>query len=111
MKRLQRVFGLRIAVITAIALLLAQLGALTHAYSHVPQSSAAAVHQPISASHDACGDCLSFAPLLAAGGAPESPHFVGPSGHPSLAPCAEERSAPESYSCFAFRSRAPPVAT
>ncbi len=110
MNRLQRAFALRIAVITTLALLLAQLGALTHAYSHVPQAARAAAHQPISNTHDACSDCLNFAPLLAPGGASDELPFAGPTGHPGLAPCAEESSAPGRHACFAFRSRAPPVA-
>jgi len=102
-----RRFELRFAVITAIALLIAQFGAMAHAYSHVADLSPASTLQS-SGSHDFCSDCLSFAPLLSAAGAPAALPRIEP---PALTPRvhAEPRSLVDSRPRLAFRSRAPPA--
>jgi hypothetical protein len=101
-------FELRIAVITAIALLIAQLGAMTHAYAHVSDIRQTSTHQSNPGNHDFCGDCLNFAPLLSAAGAPAALPFVAPQGR-SFAAIAGGRSLLDLSLTLAFRSRAPPV--
>ena len=101
-------FRLRVALVTALALLFAQLGAMTHAYSHGPRAAPTAVQQQVPASHDFCNDCLNFAPLLAAAGAPAALHVAiarsrGAEPPTPLATLIGHRSP------LAFRSRAPPV--
>jgi hypothetical protein len=101
-------FRIRWAAIAAAALLIAQMGALAHAYSHVPQTRSVSAHQPIPGTHDFCNDCLNFAPLLAAAGAPAVLPPVLPQGchaAPSAPPC----SLVDLKFLLAFRSRAPPV--
>jgi hypothetical protein len=106
LSNLPRRFELRFAAITAIALLIAQLGAMAHAYSHVPDIRPAAALQSGGA-HDFCSDCLSFAPLLSAAGTPAALPRIAPQ---ALSPRlhAEPRSLVDSRPRLAFRSRAPP---
>jgi len=104
-----RRFELRIAVITAVALLIAQFGALAHAYSHTPAAAPASAHQSNSGSHDFCGDCLNFAPVLSAAGTPDALPVTVPQGR-SLAAIAGCRSLLDLSLTLAFRSRAPPLA-
>lgn len=101
-------FGLRIAVITAVALLFAQLGAMTHAYSHPAGAVQTSVHQPGSSGHDFCGDCLNFAPLLAAAGTPDALPEIQPQGTTN-AVHHERRSQIDLLPTPSFRSRAPPL--
>jgi hypothetical protein len=105
---LQRRFKFRIAVIAAAALLIAQLGAMTHAYSHTRDLAPASSHQTNTGNHDFCGDCLNFAPVLSAAGTPAVLHFVEPQGR-SVCVHAECRSLIDRTPHLAFRSRAPPV--
>jgi hypothetical protein len=100
---------LRFAVIAALALLIAQLGAMTHAYTHVPQTRAEAARQTTPNLHDSCNDCLNFAPLLAAAGAPAALPFAVPQGC-CIAPPSPRDSLLELKFLLAFRSRAPPAA-
>lgn len=70
-------YELRFAVLAAIALLFAQVGAIAHAYAHDASSLVASHHSGANShsaanSHDLCNDCLAYAPLLAAAGAPVS---------------------------------------
>jgi hypothetical protein len=89
----------------ALTLLVAQVGALAHGYSHLRWKGdlVGAGNAP----SQICTECLSSTPLLAAGGVPES--FV--IFHP---PCASEAphetatSVVERHVIHAFRSRAPP---
>jgi len=101
---------LRFAVIAALALVIAQLGAMAHAYTHVPQARAAAAQpqQTNPSVHDFCSDCLNFAPLLAAAGAPAALPFALPQGC-CVAPQAQLHSPLDRKLLLAFRSRAPPV--
>jgi hypothetical protein len=100
---------LRFAVIAALALIVAQLGAMAHAYTHVPQTRADSAHQTVPNLHDSCNDCLNFAPLLAAAGAPAALPFALPQGC-CIAPPTPRDSLLELKFLLAFRSRAPPAA-
>jgi hypothetical protein len=94
----------RLGLLLALGLLFAQTGALVHACSHL---RAAGERQGAPAPSSMCGDCLSFAPLLAAAGGtgPAPPAVVPESGTryrmltALLVGQARHR---------AFRSRAPP---
>ena len=96
-----------LAVIAALVLVLAQLGAMKHAYSHVPLA-AAAVQDSNPAIHTICDDCLSFAPVLSAAGSPTVLAFVAPPAR-ALALRAVIASLISHRLDLAFRSRAPPV--
>ena len=100
---------LRIALIAALALLFAQLGAMTHAYSHVPKLSQASYAPQQPASHEVCAECLNFAPLLSSAGAPCVHQFHEPPSS-DLAPAFACDTLLELKPRLAFRSRAPPVA-
>jgi hypothetical protein len=98
----------RIAAFVAIALFIAQMGAIAHAYTHQPSSDRTSASQQFATSHEFCSDCLNFAPLLAAAGTPAvlpvSLQFT--QSDPPPAPPASFL-AHRTY--LAFRSRAPPV--
>jgi hypothetical protein len=98
----------RFAVIAALALVIAQLGAMAHAYTHAPQTRAVSAQQPGPGAQDFCGDCLNFAPLLAAAGAPAVLPFALPQGC-CAAPQSQLDSLPDLKLLLAFRSRAPPA--
>jgi hypothetical protein len=100
---------LRFAAITAIAVLIAQLGAVAHAYAHVPDIHPASTYQVNTGSHDFCSDCLNFAPLLSAAGAPAALPLIEPPGR-SAGVHDEFRSLVDRHLHLAFRSRAPPIA-
>jgi hypothetical protein len=108
LRRLTHAHEFRIALIAALALFFAQIGAMTHAYSHAPELGVSSSQQTNLGIHDFCKDCLNFAPLLSAAGAPAALPFAIPQ------PC---RSAPQAQiACLVelrfllgFRSRAPPV--
>ena len=97
------------ALLAAFALLIAQIGAVRHAYAHNANSgTVAALKQQLPAAHEFCGDCLNYAPLLATAGATGSVHFEAP----PACPRSVERPAahPARAGPFlAFRSRAPPA--
>jgi hypothetical protein len=99
---------LRFAVIAALALVIAQLGAMAHAYTHVPQAHAIATQSP-GVVHDFCSDCLNFAPLLAGAAAPAALPFALPQAG-SMAPPTPRDSLLDLKFLLAFRSRAPPAA-
>jgi hypothetical protein len=99
---------LRFAVIAALALIIAQLGAMAHAYTHVPETRAVSAQQTSPSVHDFCGDCLNFAPLLAAAGAPAALPFDLPQGC-CVAPQSQRDSLLDLKLLLAFRSRAPPA--
>ena len=108
-------FGRRITLITAAALLLAQIGAMTHAYSHDAASAQSSTHRIAAGigagagGHEFCNDCLTFAPLLSAGGAPDQLPFAEPQGR-SVAVHAALTSLVDRSSTLAFRPRGPPAA-
>ena len=96
----------RLGVLLALALLVAQTGAVMHAYSHL---SASGESRGVPAtSGQPCPACLSYAPLLAAaGGTSHSPAFaraeIGTTYRTLVAPLV-------GYSPqHAFLSRAPPL--
>jgi hypothetical protein len=92
----------------ALALIFAQLGAMTHAYSHVPEKPPVSSQQTNLGIHDFCKDCLNFAPLLSAAGAPAALPFALPQAC-SPAPQAQITCLVDLKFLLAFRSRAPPV--
>jgi hypothetical protein len=98
----------RVALIAALALIFAQLGAMTHAYSHTPEKSLVASQQANPGIHDFCKDCLNFAPLLSAAGAPV-PLPLALAQACSVAPQAQITCLVNLKFLLAFRSRAPPV--
>jgi hypothetical protein len=106
---LKRRFELRFAAIIAIAVLIAQLGAVAHAYAHVTDVQPTSTYQANTGSHDFCSDCLNFAPLLSAAGAPAVLPSIEPPGR-SGGVHAECRSLVDRHLHLAFRSRAPPIA-
>ena len=89
----------------ALALLIAQVGALLHGYTHSRSSP-----DPVGVGTTAgqiCDECLAFTPLLAAVGTPEARlDFHPPCAHES--PLSGATSLFERRPGYAFRSRAPP---
>jgi hypothetical protein len=110
LRKFRHRFELRLAIIAAIALLIAQVGATAHAYSHDAAAGAAASHRSAANSHDLCNDCLAYAPLLSAAAAPSALPFLRPQG-PSAAMRVTADSLVERSPTLAFRSRAPPYTT
>jgi hypothetical protein len=102
--------GFHVALIAALALIFAQLGAMAHAYTHVPESTSVSAQQAKLGIHDLCKDCLNFAPLLSAAGAPAVLPFCLPQAC-NLAPQAQIARLVALKFRLAFRSRAPPVST
>jgi hypothetical protein len=98
---------MRVALLAVMGLLIAQFGAMSHAYSHDAGAAAAASHRSGSPSHDPCGDCLGFAALLSPGAAPCALPFTLPQGRSATA-CVLPGSLVERFRTVAFRSRAPP---
>ena len=109
MAKLKHRVRLRFAVIAALALVIAQLGAMAHAYTHVPGAHAVSTQQQAPSVHDSCNDCLNFAPLLAGAGAPAMLPFALPQ-RGSMAPPTPRDSLLDLKFLLAFRSRAPPDA-
>jgi hypothetical protein len=98
----------RIAALVALALFIAQMGAMAHAYTHKPSTPETSAYQQSANSHEFCADCLNFAPLLSAAGTPALLPISlqhSQSAPPSAAPSSFLRH--RTY--LAFRSRAPPV--
>ena len=101
-------FELRVAVITAVTLLFAQLGAMTHSYSHSTDITPPSVHKSMPGTRDLCGGCLSFAPLLSLAGTPAALPFIETqSRSPGIHAYAS--SLVDQHLHLAFRSRAPPL--
>jgi hypothetical protein len=105
-KRSHRV-DFRIAALAALALFFAQLGAIAHAYTHRPSAQTSVYRQTLN-SHDVCDECLNFAPLLSAAGAPTTLPFSLQHSR-SAPPSAPPASFLDHRTYLAFRSRAPPV--
>jgi hypothetical protein len=98
----------RIVALAAVALFIAQLGAIAHAYTHRPSTAQTSAYRQTQNSHEICGYCLNFAPLLASAGTPAAPRLFlqhGQSAPPSAAPA----SFLDHRTYLAFRSRAPPA--
>jgi hypothetical protein len=97
-----------IAALAVLALIIAQLGAIAHAYTHQPTAAKAATYRQTTNSQEYCGECLDFAPLLAGAGTPATPALslqVTQSPSPPDPPA----SFLDHRTYLAFRSRAPPV--
>jgi hypothetical protein len=98
----------RITALAVLALFIAQFGAIAHTYTHQPAAAKVSVQKQTSPSQEYCGECLNFAPLLAAAGTPAVLPFslqLTQSGPPPAAPA----SFLDHRTYLAFRSRAPPV--
>ena len=98
----------RFAVMSTLCLglLVAQFGALAHAYSHL-HSTGANLDQ-IALNSSVCANCLQFAPLLSPAGA--SSAVLTALGAPLSLPHAKPVVSLIAHSVsLAFRSRAPPV--
>ena len=108
MPRLNKRLEFRFALIAALALVFAQLGVMAHAYSHTLEKAPVSSQQSNQGIHDFCKDCLNFAPLLSAAGAPTVLPFTIPQAC-SLAPQAQITCLVAFKFLLAFRSRAPPV--
>ncbi len=109
LKRIAHNPSFALAVFAAIALVLSQLGAMNHAYSHVPQA-AASVQDLNPAAHAICDECLSFAPVLSSSGSRAVIDFAAPPAR-AIALSAIAASLLNHRLDLAFRSRAPPVST
>jgi hypothetical protein len=105
-KRLSRKIELRLALITAIALLIAQFGAQAHAYTHLRLG--ADTTDQLDSHGRLCTDCLAFAPLQAKAGGHSLPVVFAPQGV-EVAPASAVISLAERVITPAFRSRAPPA--
>jgi hypothetical protein len=105
--RLNKRIEFRVALIAALALFFAQLGAMAHAYSHNPEKPPVSSQQGNLGIHDFCKDCLNFAPLLSAAGAPALLPFALPQAC-RVAPQAQITCLVDLKFLLAFRSRAPP---
>jgi hypothetical protein len=108
LRRLRQAQEFRVALIAALALFFAQFGAMAHSYTHQPDSSNRASQQTSLGIHDFCKDCLNFAPLLSASGAPDALPFAIPQVSRS-APQAQITRLVDLKFLHAFRSRAPPA--
>jgi hypothetical protein len=97
----------RITALAVLAFFIAQMGAIAHAYTHRP-STQTSTYQQGQSSHELCGDCLNFAPLLAAAGTPAALPFSLQNAQSSQ-PAAGPASFLDHRTYLAFRSRAPPV--
>jgi len=105
---------LRLAALVAMALLCAQVGALSHAYAHDADARAPGTAPPAAspagaAAHDPCNDCLAYAPLLCAAGTPTVPPAINPQSA-TLAVRRPADSVADLDPTLAFRARAPPTA-
>jgi hypothetical protein len=103
--RLSKKAALRIALISAMALLIAQFAAQGHTYSHVRPGSDST--QQLDSHGRLCSECLSFAPLLATAGGLAHVSFIRPDGI-APAPDVSVLSLISRSPTAAFRSRAPP---
>ncbi len=92
-------------LLLALSLLLAQVGAQAHGYSHL---KAGQIRSDSSGSAgQLCNECLAASPLLSAAGSPSAPEiFFSAAITTPLAPVA--LAALQTYRYYAFRSRAPP---
>ena len=92
-----------IARVLSLALLIGQMGAAAHAYSHVADDP-----QGLPETTQGCRTCHSFAPLLSAVGGSPSVLLVAPCATDDFVP-VNAAQVPASPHHPAFRSRAPPV--
>ena len=102
-----RRFEGRFAVFAVLGLLFAQFGAVSHAYAHDVAVRSTVAGPAVTATHNACDDCLAFAPLLCAGPAAAVGLYLAPAGL-EAAITADSGSLLDLSRHLAFRSRAPP---
>jgi hypothetical protein len=98
----------RIAAFAVLALFVAQLGGIAHAYTHQPGAIKASTYRQTSNTQEYCGECLSFATLLTGAGTPAVLPFSLQVTR-SAPPPAPPASFLDHRTYLAFRSRAPPV--
>jgi hypothetical protein len=103
--RLSKQSRLRVALMTAMALLIAQFAAQAHTYSHLRPG--AGITDQVDSRGRLCSECLAFAPLLATAGSTGQQSALAPSGI-SAAPSVAVASLIFRTTALAFRSRAPP---
>ena len=89
--------------VLSLALLVGQLGAEAHAYSHLSDDT-----QGLPETTQSCRACLSFAPLLSAVGGSSSEFLAHDCTAENYFPVDDIR-VPESHSRPAFQSRTPPT--
>ena len=92
-----------IARVLSLALLIGQLGAEAHAYSHLTDDP-----HGLPDTAQSCRVCLSFAPLLSAVGGSQYEFVLDPCAAETFVPL-DEILIPNSPSHRAFQSRAPPA--
>ena len=105
LKRLSKTANLRVALMIAMALLVAQFGAQAHAYSHIHAGSVST--DQLDSHGRLCSQCLSFAPLLSTAGTPSHLFVIAPQSvadAPSDAVASLISRSPN----LSYRSRAPP---
>lgn len=101
----RRVSQLTIRIVLLLAMCIAQAGALTHFYSHL--SPGQEDPSGLAGGSQACGECLSFAPLVGGGATSELSLFLEVAVAEALAPVQLD-SFVAVFFHHAFRSRAPP---
>ena len=95
----------RLLLLAAVAMLVGQLGAQAHAYSH--SGSPSAPSDQLHTHHDLCQECLAFTPLLAgAGGLDHTMSFADAKALWQASSAGASLISLELV--LAFRSRAPP---
>jgi hypothetical protein len=100
-----RKLHLRIALMAAMALLMAQFGAQAHVYTHLLRDSGAT--EQLDSHGKLCSQCLSFAPLLSTAGGPSHLFAIAPQG--VMAAASDIVASLIAHSpTLSFRSRAPP---
>jgi hypothetical protein len=97
--------NLRATLMVVMALLIAQVGAQSHVYSHLHVGSDTT--EQLDSHGRLCSECLSFAPLLSAAGTPSHLFAIAPQGVVA-APSDAVASLTARSPTPAFRSRAPP---
>jgi hypothetical protein len=102
--RQSRTFSLRLLL--SLMLLIAQVGAVAHAYAHV-SSGGDSFGAPID-TVQLCGQCQSSLPLFAAAKGPDRIFEFDPADACSATP-SRALSLIEARLVLAFRSRAPPI--
>ena len=91
----------------ALILVIAQLGAQAHAYSHL--SATRDANGELQRIHTlACSECVAFAPLLAAAGGSAAPLLHLPAPAATVTAFAAQPP-PRAAALTAYRSRAPPA--
>jgi hypothetical protein len=96
-----------LCLLQALILVIAQLGAQAHAYSHLAVAPHGPDGEPQRSHVLACSDCVAFAPLLATAGGATVPILHLPARASALI-AAAALSAPRAFVHTAYRSRAPP---